>query len=433
MALRDIILSLIVFGSIPFILRNPYWGVLVWNWLAFMSPHRYTWSFAYDFSFSLVVGVATLVSVLIHSQSKSIPWNPSVILMLLLGLWVPLTTIWALNPQGALHEMERFVKILVMVFVAMAVVKKRRELDALIWVICLSLGFYGVKGGIFTLMHGGAYRVWGPQGSFIEGNNELAFALIMTLPLMRYLQLTAPWRCVRLGLWVAMSLTALSILGSYSRGAFIAGGAMALFLALKSRKRISIIVVMILLIPAALALMPERWHDRMSSIENYQDDGSAMGRINAWRFALNLAKDRPVAGGGCNAFTPALFYRYAPEPENVRDAHSIYFEMLAEQGFIGLGIFLGIGILTLFAARSLATQAKENPDLLWARDLGSMFQTSILGYAVGGAFLGLAYWDLPYTLVAGVAIAKRLVRRQLQNPQHLVPAVEAAGGFSLSP
>ena len=102
MSFRDIILSLVILGSVPFTLINPYWGVLAWNWLAFMNPHRYTWGFAYNFPFSLAVAVATLISLLIHSHSKKIPWNLSVTFMLLLGLWVPVTTILALNPQGAI-------------------------------------------------------------------------------------------------------------------------------------------------------------------------------------------------------------------------------------------------------------------------------------------------------------------------------------------
>lgn len=409
MALRDIILSLIIFGAVPFILRNPYWGVLVWNWLAFMNPHRYTWAFAYRFRFSLVVAVATLFSFLIYGGRKKIPWDTPIVMMLCLAFWVSVTTLLALNPGGAVREWERFTKIMVMLLVTTAVIDTRWKLDGLIWIICLSLGFFGVKGGIFTLVHGGIYRVNGPPGSFIAGNNEIGFALIMTLPLMRYLQLTANRKFIRFGLWGAMALTAVSIVGTYSRGGFLAGAAMVFFLAIKSRKRASLIVFMILLIPALLVFMPGKWDERMESIKNYQQDGSAMGRINAWRYAWNLAKDRPIFGGGANAFTRQLFYRYAPNPENVHDAHSIYFEMLAEQGFVGLGLFLSVGISTLFGARSLRKAARDEAALLWAKDLGNMLQTVIVGYAVGGAFLGLSYWDLPYTVVAIVAIARRLV------------------------
>jgi probable O-glycosylation ligase (exosortase A-associated) len=433
MALRDILITLIILGSIPFTLRNPYWGILAWNWLAFMNPHRLTWGFAYSFQFSLVVAIATLCSLLINRNSKKIPWNLSIIFMLLLALWVVVTTFFALNPQGAFAAFEQFIKILLMVFIALAVIKKQWELDCLVWIICLSLGFYGVKGGIFTILHGGIYRVNGPPGSFIEDNNDLAFALVMTLPLIRYLQLRATRSYVRLALWGAMALTAISILGSYSRGAFVAGGSMALLLIVKSRKRLPLIISAAFLIPFMLVLMPKQWHDRMDTISNYQKDGSALGRINAWKFAWNLAKDHPMVGGGCRAFTPILFHRYAPEPDNYHDAHSIYFQMLGEQGFVGLGLFLGIGACTLFTAGSLIKLSKDNPDLIWAHDLGSMCQASFIGYAIGGAFLGLSYWDLPYTLVAIVAIAKMLARKALEKQKNQAPAFEACVEPALFP
>jgi probable O-glycosylation ligase (exosortase A-associated) len=197
---------------------------------------------------------------------------------------------------------------------------------------------------------------------------------------------------------------------------------MAIFLGLKSRKRLSVIMVMAVLIPATLAMMPEEWHQRMYTIEDFQTDGSAMGRINAWKFAWNLVKDNPVLGGGCKTFTPALFQKYSNSPENVHDAHSIYFEMLAEQGFVGLGLFLSIGIFAIFASQSLIRFSKGNPDLIWAHDLGSMCQIAFIGYAIGGAFLGLAYWDLPYTLVAVVAIARGIAEKEVENQQNQLTA-----------
>ena len=63
--------------------------------------------------------------------------------------------------------------------------------------------------------------------------------------------------------------------------------------------------------------LPQKYIGRIRTIQTYEQDASAMGRINAWYFALNLAKDRPLVGGGFEAFTPELFERYAPEPEVV--------------------------------------------------------------------------------------------------------------------
>lgn len=413
MPLRDLVLTLAVFGSLPMVLRDPFWGVMVWNWLAFMNPHRYSWEFAQTLRFSLVVASATLLSAVLHGSFKRIPWRAPVVLMVLLLAWVTMTTfLVALNPSGAYAEWDRFGKIVLMVLVLLGAVDSRKKLDWMIWVVVLSLGFFGFKGGVFTIAHGGAYRVGGPPGSFIEGNNELAFALVIALPLMRYLQLTAKDRRIRWGLGVLMGLCGASIVGSWSRGAFVAGAAMAATLWLRSRRKVVFGAAIAAAIPFMLSIMPEQYFDRLRTIQTYQEDASALGRINAWKFAWNLAMDHPIAGGGANVFTEQMFQRYAPEPERVHDAHSIYFEMLAEQGFVGLALFFGMGLATLVGASRLMRLGRANPSIHWAYDLGAMAQVCIVGYAVGGAFLGLAYFDLPYTIMAFVVLGQAVAERQ---------------------
>jgi probable O-glycosylation ligase (exosortase A-associated) len=420
MPLRDLVLALAIFGSVPMIFRDPFWGAVVWNWLAFMNPHRYTWEFAQTLRFSLVIAAATLLSAVLHGTFRRIPWRTPVVLMLLLAVWVTITTfLVALNPSGAYAEWDRFSKIVLMVLVLLGVTDSRRKLDWMIWVVVLSLGFFGFKGGLFTIAHGGAYRVGGPTGSFIEGNNELAFALVICLPLMRYLQLTAQDRRIRWGLGVLMGLCGVSILGSWSRGAFVAGAAMTFTLWLRSRRKVVLGVAMALALPVMFSIMPDHYFDRIRTIQTYEEDASATGRINAWKFAWNLAVDNPVFGGGANVFTRALFQRYAPEPERVHDAHSIYFEMLAEQGFVGLGLFLAMGLAMFFGASRLMRLGRGEPSIHWAYDLGAMAQVCIVGYAVGGAFLGLAYFDLPYTIMAFVVLGHVVAERELRHVRQM--------------
>lgn len=414
-------------GTVPFVFRRTYLGVLLWNWLAFMNPHQYTWSFARNFRFSLLVAVVTLVAFFAQQQFRRIPWRAPVIFTVALLLWISFTTFFvALNPSGAWEEWDRFLRVILMVLVALAVLDTRTKLDWLVWVIALSVGFYGFKGGLFTIAHGGAYRVGGPPFSFIAGNNEIAFALVVCLPLMRYLQLQAQNRWIRLALTVVMVLCAFSIVGSHSRGAFLAGGVMAFTLWLRSRRKLLLGAALALTIPFLFSFMPEHWHDRMATIQTYEEDTSALGRINAWYFAWNLAKDYPVTGGGARVFTPALFQRYAPEPDRVHDAHSIYFEMLGEQGFVGLGLFLAVGISTLFYGSRLMRLGRSRESLRWAYDLGSMSQVCIIGYAAGGAFLGLAYWDLPYTVTVMVVVGREIAERQLWEEMQAEESVQAS-------
>jgi len=279
------------------------------------------------------------------------------------------------------------------------------------------LGFYGVKGGIFAIVTAGHYRVQGPALTFIEDNNNLALALTMTIPLMRYLQLTVESRAVRVCLSVAMLLTSLAILSSYSRAGFLALAAVTAAMVLKSRKRILFGATMAAGLYVMYGFMPPQWHDRMQTINDYETDLSARGRINAWRFARNLAADRPLVGGGFKTFTPELFRIYAPEPGNHHDAHSIYMQVLGEQGYPGLFLFVSLGAVTWFSAGRLRRAARNVPDLKWVADLASMSQVSLLGYAVGGAFVTLAYFDLPYHLLSLVVVAKALTYRKYAELQ----------------
>jgi probable O-glycosylation ligase (exosortase A-associated) len=168
-------------------------------------------------------------------------------------------------------------------------------------------------------------------------------------------------------------------------------------------------VLIVIAVGAVAAIMPQAWYDRMYTIADYEHDASAMGRINAWWFAWNLAKARPLTGGGFETFTPSLFSIYAPNPRQYHDVHSIYFEVLGEHGFVGLVLFLALGFMAWRTATLVAKRARQSPELKWLADLVTMVQVSLIGYAAGGAFLGLAYFDLAYHLVAMIVIAKGLL------------------------
>ena len=414
MPIRDLFLTVVIFGSVPAILRDPYWGVLMWNWLAFMSPHRYTWGFAYNMRFSLVVAAATLLSFVLYSGRKTVPWRAPMILTVTLFVWVSATTLLAMNPSGAYAEWDRFAKIIVMVVVASALLHTRQRIEWLVIVIVLSLGFYGFKGGIFTVMTGGAYAVYGPEGTFIGGNNEIGLALIMTIPLLRYCQLTTDKFWAKRLLLVGMILCLIAVVGTQSRGAFLGVAIMLMFLLRNSRHKWTLFFVMILALPAIYSFMPESWHQRMATIKTYEQDSSAMGRINAWMMAYNLAKDR-LTGGGFECFRRPSFAMYAPDPGNVHDAHSIYFEVLGEHGFIGLALFLAIGYAAWRSCRWIMKRTKDREDLKWIHDLGAMLQVSLVGYASAGAFLGLAYFDLYYNLIALIVLAKTIAAKVLRG------------------
>jgi len=409
---RDIVITFAILFCLVLTIRKPFVGVLTWTWLGLMNPHMLCWSFAAGQPFAQMVAAVTLGSILVHTgEKKSIPWTALSIVLAIWWVWMFVTTNFALNPTGAWQQWDKVWKIQLFVFVTMMMLTSKERINALVWVMLVSLGFYGVKGGIFTILTGGGYHVMGPASTFIGGNNEIGLALIMTIPIMRYVQLQAEATWLKHAMLASMILSFVAVLGTQSRGALVGVVAMIAYLVMKSRKKAPLILLLVLLLPVGYSFMPESWHDRMATIETYEEDKSATGRINAWWTAWYLALDRPIVGGGFETFRPWVFSLYAPNPLDSRDVHSIYFETLGEHGFVGLFLFLTLGALGLRTASRIVRETKNDPRLFWMRDLASMLYVSLIGYAVSGAFLGLAYFDYYYTLLAVIVASQRLLRK----------------------
>jgi len=396
--MRDLLVTAIVFGILPFIFKRPWIGILLWSWLGYMNPHRQTWGFAYDFPFAMITGLVTITAFFFSRDKKELPWTRETVVLMIFLFWMLITTVFAFYSNLAWMQWDKVWKIQLMIFLTAMIIKDRQQLHWMVWVIAVSIGYYGFKGGIFTILKGGEHRVWGPDGTFIGGNNEIALALVMAIPLIRYLHLQAERQWVRWGLASAMVLCGVAAMGSQSRGALLAILAMAFFLWTKSRKKFITGIYLAIGLVIVAAVMPQSWYERMNTIKTYEEDTSALGRINAWHTAFNVAKDR-ITGGGFETFMAPTFAQYAPEPYRVHDAHSIYFEVLGEHGFVGLGLFLLLGLFAWLRARQIIKICRDDPDRKWASDLAAMIQVSLIGYAVGGLFLGLAYFDLPYHLV----------------------------------
>ena len=404
--MRDILLAAIMAMTVPYAFRYAFIGVLLWTWIGIMNPHRLAYGFMHSAPVAMIVALVTFVGLFTTRDRVKTVWSPPMVILLILVLWMCVTTVTAFFPADSQVQLIKVLKIQIMTFIAAAVLYKKLHIRLFIWVNVLSLGFYGIKGGIFTITSGGGSRVWGPPGGFIEGNNELALALVMTIPLMNYLRLTTPHWWIKRGLLIAMVLTAISAIGSQSRGAMLAISAMVVVLWWRGPNKLMNAMLFSIVAVVILALMPESWYERMNTIQTYEQDGSAMGRINAWHMAWNLANDR-FFGGGFEVSNKFVFALYAPDPNNPLTAHSIYFQMMGEHGWVGLSLFLLLWLATWSMANGLRKGTKGDPVLGHLHLFGSMLQVSLVGYAVGGSFLSLSYFDLPYYLVVMAVVWTR--------------------------
>ncbi|TMQ74876.1 putative O-glycosylation ligase, exosortase A system-associated [Candidatus Accumulibacter phosphatis] len=428
--MRDMLILGIVVGTLPFALRHTWIGIMLWTWISLMNPHRLAFGFIHAGPIAAVTAGAVLVSLVITRDRLRMAWTPPVLVLVLLVMWMCLTTVFAIDPVGSATQLNKVLKIQLMTFIAVLALQSPKHIQWFIWIIVLSIGYYGFKGGIHTILTGGASRVWGPPGGFIEENNALAVATVMIIPLINYLRIIATRRLVQLGLLGLMIVCGISALGSQSRGGFLAILAMTIVLWYRSDRKVLYGIGIAVAAAGMLALMSEVWEDRMRTIETYEKDSSAQSRLGAWRFCINVANSRPL-GGGFDLYSRINYELYAPA-ENVGSpvAHSIYFSMLGEHGYVGLFLFLLMWGLTFRLAAQVRRDTRKRPEAAWAHTLAGMCQVSLVGYLVGGAFLQLAYFDLPFNIMVVLVVAQRWLREGAGQPPSVRPL--GAGERSIS-
>jgi probable O-glycosylation ligase (exosortase A-associated) len=410
--MSSLFLAVVIFAVLPLMFVEPFVGVLMWSWVSFMSPMRLVYGLADAVPFALIIAV-TCVGGWMFNGRRRVPLDATILLLAAFMAVFTVGTVFALDPTAAWPKWWETTKAFLFFFVTAALLTNRVRVHALVWVMVISIGFYGIKGGIFSLMTGGNYRIWGPPSTMIGDNNHIACALVVLLPMMNYLALQSERQLVRIGTRVAMGLCVLAVLTSYSRGAFLALGAMVIFVWLHSQHKLITGVVLALLLGVAINFMPQQWVDRISTIETYQEDHSATGRIDIWRAAAKIALARPLTGGGFMApHNQEIVSRYDPGTE-ARAVHSIWFEVLGETGFVGFGLWFAILVLAFVNCRAILRRTRAVPELKWANDLSRMLLASLIGYGVGGTFLSLSYWDFYFTVTLILVAVRGIVKTEL--------------------
>lgn len=415
--MRDIILTAIMAILLPWALFEPHIGVYTWYWIGLLNPHRLVYGFAYTIPFALLTAGATLLGLLIAKEKMPIPWNISLILMAILLVLATLSNFTAWDPEASWQYWDRIIKIFASTFVMTKLIFGKNRIITLLLIAALSIGFYGIKGGIFSIFTGGQHRVLGPPGdTALTGNTFIGLALIMILPILMALSKLYENIYIKYGLISAAGLCLISVVFTYSRGALIGLIVILIFGLLKSHKTPLILVAVLVALPISISHLPKQLTDRATSIQTYEEDASAMQRVRAWHVNYLIALDHPVLGAGFNfeARNASRWMSYMPtEYEKfgltAHVAHSNYFQVLGTQGFIAL--FCYVGILThsiIFLVRT-ENRARDSTELSWIAPLAKGLRLSVIGYAAAGAFINTAYFDLFYLFVGLSAVLWREV------------------------
>ena len=392
--------------------------------------------------FAYIIAVVVLIGVMTTRDEKRRTLPVCRETLLLIALWgvYTLSTAFALYPDEAWPQWWKVSKILIFSVLTLLYFQDRYRLRILFLVVALSIGFYGLKGGIWVFKTGGSgsSAVLGPEGTFLGGNTEIGLALNMILPFLLCLGREEPRRWLRRLMFAAFGFSIVAIMFTYSRGAILGLPPVLMMLFFSGRRKFIGIVGMVILAYFVMLYPPKEWFTRVQSIHDYQDDRSSRMRLESWKVAWHLALDRPLTGAGFWAMDhDAVFGRYLPDYIRAQSAHSIWFQVLADHGFPGLILFSGLIVSSYIAMFRLNSSAKRRRDADWLINYCQMIEASMMAYLVSGSFLSQSYWDLFYELIVFVILLRvvalqsgvlvPLVRREIVQPYwaaHPTPQIQ---------
>jgi probable O-glycosylation ligase (exosortase A-associated) len=389
-----------------------------------MAPHQAAYG-AFGVPLNLIIASVTLTAYVVSGEAAKFRFEPVTVLLIAFAGWLGLSQLFSLDPEYSAPYFDRFLKTLIFVILCAQMATDKLRFHALVWAIVLCLGFFAVKGALFTFATFGEHRVQGLENTILEDNNHFGIAIASILPLIAYLrgQAARPW--LRWALLGVLGLSIVSVIGTHSRGAFIALVVFAACYWLRANRKIAILAGLALLLAPTIAFMPSKWTERMSTIGEAAKDESFMGRIDAWVINYKLAKDHPLTGAGMrNSYKKDIAMDVDPKrAQGAKAAHSIYFEVLGGAGFVGLAIYL-----SLFAAAWISAWrvylARHIPTLApWKSKFAFHAQISLIVFAVGGASTSMEMWDGYLMIIALVGALTMMASREMRRPGYALAAI----------
>ncbi len=223
-----------------------------------------------------------------------------------------------------------------------------------------------------------------------------------------------------------------TIMMSASRGGMLGLAAIVLLIAVRYGGRIPLMwkVVSVLLLVAALRFAPSTFWERLATLKDPDADYNTFaetGRLAIWKRGLGYFASRPMTGVGLGQFGAAegawSLHTYGPDVGFKWSAtHSIWIQVLAEIGILGIIGFVGIYLPTvrqIWAARRRRRSRGPPPEL---QAFGEALGIALVGFFVSGTFLAMAY-SPPAMLLAGMCMSYAYLARR-------APAPVAPGGAS---
>ncbi|WP_413284603.1 putative O-glycosylation ligase, exosortase A system-associated [Vibrio sp. MA40-2] len=415
--MRDLFFLGIFCILLPLALKRPFISLSLWFWSGLFVPVYWLYGIAESISYNTVFAACTIIGYLVMKNKPQFQANSLFFLVCLFFIHTTITSFTTIAmPEIVWISWENFFKVILLFVFTCLIIRKKHQFEFYIWMLLLSIGFLGFVEALKFAASAGGHHIKGPAGHILSDNNHMALALCMTLPMIIYLISETKQQLIKLGLIAMLLLCTLAILGTFSRGGFIGLSVVGGYFWLKSQSKLKSLVLFSIVVAIALSVLPDRWFDRMNTMESVEsalEDSSFATRLNSWKIHTLMAMDRPLVGGGFKAPQFGFVWRElaldidklnfveTPDPgEKGWAAHSIYFQVLGDHGFVGLMLFIAILIQAFIRLYLIEKFYKKNNMMsCWQANLTKNLRLSLLSFCVAGAALSLAYVEILYALL----------------------------------
>ncbi len=409
--------------------KRPFLFTLIYAYVDIVAPQRLSYFMLNSVPLSLILFALALFGYMFADSKQDSRFSVRQAMMILLLAYCGYTTVQAEVPEAALEKWDWVWKALVFAIFLPLTLKTRLRLEALALFMVLCAGTLIITGGIKTLLSGGGYGVLvllvDNNSGLYEGSiiSTVAICIIpLILWLAHYGTIFPPdWR-VKLFAYALVFAALLIPIGTQARTGLVCIGVLAVLQLRFVRYRLLYAGLATAIGLMSIPFLPQSFTERMATIENYEADQSASTRLAVWRWTLDYVKQHPFGGGfdvyRINKLTYELsevdveqYEQWDIDPDDVearlvedeaRAFHSSYFEMLGEQGYPGLILWLVIhvgGLWRMEILRRKFTRSKKEGEQ-WVAPLATALQHGHIIYLVGALFVGIAYQPFVYMLVA---------------------------------
>jgi probable O-glycosylation ligase (exosortase A-associated) len=391
-------------------LRDPKFGIRAFIVILLLDPASLLWGFD-QWHIPLVTSIAALVSTLIHAgdRNKNPGGGAIFFWLMILFVFLVLSTVDSVSVDRSLPILRDYwIKLFIFCWLLMIWTKNENDLRLIFTVLVGSFVFLVLR-AIYRYSVG--WPELGGLAGTMQDRNDFALNLMMMAPIAYAMAETAKTRLSKWYYRIATILLFACVMLTFSRMGFLLmllAGLMLLRLARHTSQILKIVAPVVLVF---LVVLPATYVERMQSIGDYEEDRSAMGRIEAWDAGLEMWRDNPLTGVGLKCFElPEVYLRYATGIPHV--AHNAYIQLLSEAGAGALLAWLFLMLAGILGARALARTNISYDQQQYAKAISY----AVVLYLVGSVFLNAAYFELPYFLLAGY-VALRKMQRQSQNEE----------------